>query len=73
MNKTQATLEDIKAATMALAEKGLIYDSGERRNGQIVWKLTPNVIAFPKPQRKRPTAPSKRKARRVPRDKGSAA
>jgi hypothetical protein len=24
-----------------LQAKGLIYDRGERRNGQIVWKITP--------------------------------
>jgi hypothetical protein len=30
-----------REAIAQLAAKGLVYDSGERRDGAIVWKLTP--------------------------------
>lgn len=34
------TKDEIKQALAALVEKGLIKDSGRRRNGQIVWVCT---------------------------------
>ena len=35
------TLEQMRAALNSLKEKGLIVDSGRRRNGQIVWEAVP--------------------------------
>lgn len=35
------TREEIGQALAELAEKGLIVDSGRRRNGQIVWVALP--------------------------------
>ena len=37
--------EQIRDAICQLAAKGLIYDSGERRDGQIVWRIAPGKEA----------------------------
>ena len=37
--------EDIIEAREALVERGYIRDSGERRNGRIVWQITPEGVA----------------------------
>jgi hypothetical protein len=35
----------VRAACHELAAQGLIYDTGMRRNGQIVWSVTPGKEA----------------------------
>ncbi len=45
MPDEKLTREDIEDATAALAAKGIIYDSGERRNGRIVWKPNPRYAS----------------------------
>jgi hypothetical protein len=34
-------LDGLKQAEVSLAAKGMIYDTGQRRNGEVVWGLTP--------------------------------
>jgi hypothetical protein len=45
MDPKKPTREELRQAIgqaiASLAAKGLIYDSGRRRNGQIVWVTTP--------------------------------
>ena len=41
MMPKKPTPKEIQQALAALAEKGLIVDSGLRRNGQIVWVAVP--------------------------------
>jgi len=33
-------LDGMKEAEVSLAAKGMIYDTGERRNGEVLWALT---------------------------------
>jgi hypothetical protein len=42
MSEQKPTKEEIAAAILSLLEKGRISDSGEQRNGQIVWKAVPD-------------------------------
>jgi hypothetical protein len=42
----------INIALKELQAKGLVCDSGERRNGQIVWKITPAGKKFARRQDK---------------------
>jgi hypothetical protein len=39
--------KQIQEAFHRLAAKGLIYDTGERRKGEIVWSITPGKEAEP--------------------------
>jgi hypothetical protein len=39
--KEGPTKAELAQAILSLLEKGLIVDSGERRNGQIVWVAAP--------------------------------
>jgi hypothetical protein len=41
LNDTTNILPEVRAAIDDLAREGLVYDTGKRRKGQIVWKLTP--------------------------------
>ena len=40
--------DEVKEARDELVEMGLVRDSGRRRNGQIVWVLTPLGAEFAK-------------------------
>jgi len=39
-NDRAPTLEEIKLTIAMLVADGLVEDSGERRNGRVLWKLT---------------------------------
>ena len=41
MKSEKRSVEEVRKACEELAEKGLIRDSGRRRNGQIVWVVAP--------------------------------
>jgi hypothetical protein len=41
MRSQKISVDDVRKACVELAERGLIEDSGRRRNGQIVWVATP--------------------------------
>ena len=41
MNSKKTFTDDVQKACEELAEMGLIQDSGQRRNGKIVWTITP--------------------------------
>jgi hypothetical protein len=45
--KSRATfLNEVKRTCEVLAEMGLIQDTGHRRNGQVVWVITPLGRAY---------------------------
>jgi hypothetical protein len=48
MGNKKERLEQIKEILEELAQMGLIYDSGRRRNGKIVWVATPGKEAGPR-------------------------
>ena len=39
--RAEREFREIQEAIWWLAAEGIIYDSGERRNGEIVWKVVP--------------------------------
>ena len=41
MKPKKISIDEVRKACEELAEMGLIQDSGRRRNGQIVWVITP--------------------------------
>jgi hypothetical protein len=41
LNDANNFLAEVRVALEDLVREGLVYDSGERRKGQIVWKSTP--------------------------------
>jgi hypothetical protein len=41
MKSKKISVDEVRKACEDLAEMGLIQDSGQRRNGQIVWVATP--------------------------------
>jgi DNA-binding PadR family transcriptional regulator len=45
-NPTPEPMTPIRRALHELVEMGLVEDSGERRNGRIVWRLSPLGMAM---------------------------
>jgi len=41
MKTEKISVDEVRKAREELVEMGLIQDSGRRRNGQIVWVITP--------------------------------
>jgi hypothetical protein len=47
MRSKRISLDEVRKACEELAEMGLIRDSGRRRNGEIVWVVTPLLADLP--------------------------
>ena len=54
MKSKAISLDDVKTACEELAEMGLLQDTGLRRNGQVVWELSPlgKLFAQDRPENK---------------------